>query len=107
MEDFQQLDVPRAKELFESEEITIIDIRDPGSYAGGHIQNSISVTDDSIDQFVKSQDKTIPLLCYCYHGISSQMTAQYFRDNGFVKVYSLAGGFEKWKNIYPDAVVVS
>ncbi|CRR54182.1 Thiosulfate sulfurtransferase GlpE [Pseudomonas aeruginosa] len=37
----------------------------------------------------------------CYHGNSSQSAAAYFIQQGFSDVYSLDGGFELWRSVYP------
>jgi thiosulfate sulfurtransferase len=38
----------------------------------------------------------------CYHGNSSQGAAQYFAEQGFTQAYSLDGGYEMWKVLYPQ-----
>ena len=78
--------------------MTIVDIRDAGSFAQGHIAQAQMVNDENIKDFFKETDKEIPLICYCYHGISSQRAASYFADQGFKQVYSIDGGWEEWKN---------
>ena len=106
MRDFEQIDIQKAREMMDSsKEVTIVDIRDADSYAQGHIRNSILMTDESINRFLESAEKHKPIICYCYHGINSQMAAQYFKDNGFNKVFSMIGGFEVWRSVYPDEVV--
>jgi thiosulfate sulfurtransferase len=34
---------------------------------------------------------------YCYHGHTSLGGAAYLMDQGFTEVYSLIGGFERWR----------
>jgi thiosulfate sulfurtransferase len=36
---------------------------------------------------------------YCYHGQTSQGAAAYLLDQGFREVYSVIGGFERWRQI--------
>ena len=105
MKNFEQIDVPKAQEFILNKEITIVDMRDPDSYIQGHIRNAILVNSDNIDQFIESADKHKPVICYCYHGFNSQMAAQYLKDNGFIQVFSVIGGFEEWRSTYPDEVV--
>ncbi len=76
---------------------TMVDIRDLNSFAQGHIAGAQSVSDENIDNFLKETDKKTPLICYCYHGISSQRAASFFAGQGFKEVYSIDGGWEKWK----------
>ena len=81
--------------------VTVVDIRDQGSFKNARISGAISVSDQNIDEFKKTTDKAKPLICYCYHGHSSQMAAAYFVEEGFQEVYSLDGGFENWKLNFP------
>jgi thiosulfate sulfurtransferase len=98
---FEQIDIHKAKELMDRGEATIVDIRDPEAYKQAHIPKAIPVTDETLPSFLKTTDKKKPLICYCYHGISSQSAAQYFQKEGFQKVFSIVGGFEEWRTIYP------
>ena len=97
MDKFQQITVEQAKELICSGNVTIVDVRDPASYNAGHIDQAISVNDQNIGGFLTSVSKDKPLLCYCYHGFTSQNAADFFAQNGFKEVYTLEGGFEAWK----------
>ena len=98
---FEQIDIHQAKELINQGNVTVVDIRDPDSYRGAHIQNAVAVNDENIDSFLRQANRSKPLICYCYHGFSSQGAAEYFGQNGFSKVYSIIGGFEEWRKVYP------
>ncbi len=97
---FEQIDIHRAKESIGQGSVTIVDIRDPDSFKEAHIAGALSVNDSNIEEFLKTADKHNPLICYCYHGNSSQGAAEYFAQNGFEKVYSIEGGFELWRTCY-------
>jgi thiosulfate sulfurtransferase len=96
MNDIAQIDVVQAKELLESG-ATFVDIRDPASYEAAHIPGALPLTDANIEKFVSTHEKKTPIVVYCYHGNASQGGAGYLMDQGFQKVYSLAGGFELWR----------
>jgi len=99
MEQFEEIDTQRAKELIEQGGITIVDIRDRDSFEEGHIEGAVFINDANIDEFVSSTDKNKPVLCYCFMGFSSQNAAQYFKEQGFEAVYSMAGGFTEWQKV--------
>ncbi len=101
MKKFEQIDIEEAKKMMAENDFLIVDIRDPEAYKETHIKDAVSLSDDNVDHFLKSADKKRPLLCYCYHGISSQQAAQFFAHAGFEKVYSLIGGFEQWRQSAP------
>ena len=98
MYDFKQITPTNAKEMMDSKDVNILDIRDPHSFAEGHIEQSIHLSNENVQQFVNSTDHETPLIVCCYHENSSQGAAQYFAENGFKEVYSLAGGFEAWRH---------
>ena len=103
MTDFKQIDAQGAKELIGRGNLTVVDIRDMQSYFEAHIPGAVSVTEENVPDFIKTADRNIPLICYCYHGISSQGAAQFFIQNGFKDVYSIQGGFEEWRGRFPTA----
>jgi len=99
MESFQEIDVQKAKELIDQGNLTIVDIRDPDSFESGHIDNAVPVNDTTIDEFVSSADKSIPVLCYCYMGVSSKNACQHLKEQGFETVYNMIGGYTEWERV--------
>ncbi|MEW9798044.1 thiosulfate sulfurtransferase GlpE [Alteromonas sp. CYL-A6] len=75
----------------------IVDIRDPQSYANGHIPASLHLTNDNVAEFIDTTAKDKPVVVVCYHGNSSQHAAQVLVGQGFSEVYSMDGGFEAWR----------
>lgn len=94
------IDIHKAKEMIEVNKPVIIDIRHKDDFAAARIKDAIWVGDENIDGFLNSVDKSSALICYCYHGISSQQAAQFFESSGFKEVYSVEGGFEAWRANY-------
>ncbi|GIU49715.1 thiosulfate sulfurtransferase GlpE [Shewanella sp. KT0246] len=80
----------------DSDDVQIVDIRDAASYAAGHIEGSIHLTNENIAHVMADADMDNPLVVVCYHGISSQGAAGYLIEQGFDDVYSLDGGFTAW-----------
>ncbi len=74
----------------------VVDIRDPQSYANGHIPHAMHLSNDNIGEFIEQTPKTQPVVVVCYHGNSSQQAADILAQQGFVDVYSMDGGFEAW-----------
>ena len=100
MQSFTRISVQKAHELIKSSDVTIVDIRDANSYAKGHIERAKDLNDENIDVFLNEADKEKPLICYCYHGNSSQRAAAFLVSQGFKEVYSVDGGYEEWRSIY-------
>ncbi|GAA6131323.1 thiosulfate sulfurtransferase GlpE [Halopseudomonas sabulinigri] len=103
MSDFQRIDPIQASELLQGG-AQLADIRDPQSYQLGHIPGAVRLDNDNLAQFVATADKQTPLLVCCYHGNSSQPAAAYLASLGFAAVYSLDGGFELWRQQFPEQI---
>lgn len=103
MSEFQRISPEQASQLLE-QGAALVDIRDPQSYAMGHINTAVRLDNDTLPGYVAAADKQTPLIVCCYHGNSSQPAAAYLAGLGFDQVYSLDGGFELWRVHYPDSV---
>ena len=82
-------------------DVTIVDIRDPQSFANGHMPNAAPLNNDNFGAFIDQAPKDTPVVVVCYHGVSSQQAAQVIAQQGFETVYSMDGGFEAWRLANP------
>ena len=69
-----------AAAALERGDTTFVDVRDPMSYARGHIPGAQHVQDSNIAQFVAEADKSKPVIVYCYHGNSSKGGTMYLLE---------------------------
>lgn len=102
MSGFERINGATAKEMMDQGEVNIADIRDSMSYTMGRIKGAVQVDNSSLKYFLENSSKDTPLIVCCYHGNSSQSAAQFFAEQGYEKVYSLDGGYEQWKVLYPE-----
>jgi len=102
MSQVPQIDVHTLNEKMDTEDITVIDIRDEDSYSAAHIPSAIPASNQNIQEILQNLEKNKPVVVCCYHGISSMGAAGYFIQQGFEEVYSLSGGFEAWQMSYPS-----
>ncbi|WP_373389466.1 thiosulfate sulfurtransferase GlpE [Pseudomonas alcaligenes] len=103
MSEFKRIPPEQAQALREQGAV-VVDIRDPQSFASGHIRGSQHLDNHSLAAFIAAADFDQPLIVTCYHGNSSQSAAAYLAHQGFAEVYSLDGGFELWRNLFPGEV---
>jgi thiosulfate sulfurtransferase len=96
MNEVSQIDVAQAKEYLETGAL-FVDVRDPASFEAAHVPGAFHLSDANVEDFVQKADKSKPVVVYCYHGNTSQGAAAYLMDQGFEKVYSVIGGFERWR----------
>ena len=93
---FESIDIDQAQQLIKDQNATVIDVRDQASFELGHIENSIHVSNDSVEAFILNADLSKPLIVCCYHGNMSKGAADYFNSRGFEMAYSLNGGYAQW-----------
>ncbi len=103
MSEFKRISPQQAQEL-RAQGAVVVDIRDPHSFANGHISGSRHLDNHSLHDFISHADLDAPLIVSCYHGNSSQSAAAYLVGQGFAEVYSLDGGIELWRSTYPADV---
>lgn len=103
MSEFKRISPDQAQALREQGAV-VVDIRDPQTYAAGHIAGSRHLDNHSAADFIRGADLDAPTVVVCYHGNSSQSAAAYLTGQGFSDVYSLDGGFELWRGTYPAEI---
>ncbi|WP_298761612.1 rhodanese-like domain-containing protein [uncultured Psychroserpens sp.] len=83
----------------ELEDIQLVDVRTPEEYKEGFIEQSqnIDFRSPTFDEDIAKLDKTKPVIVYCKSGGRSSRCSKELKEKGFVKIYDLEGGFEKWK----------
>ena len=94
---FRRIDVATAAQLFERDDILVLDSRDPANFELAHIPNARRLSGENLDITIVNTARTTPVLLYCYHGNASRVYGQTFADFGFNEVYSLDGGFAAWQ----------
>lgn len=85
--------------LLERDDIQLVDVRTAGEYKEGYIEHAqnIDFRSPSFEEEIVKLDKTKPVVVYCKSGGRSGKCTEKLKDAGFVKIYDLDGGFEKWK----------
>lgn len=76
----------------------LVDVRTPGEYTQGFIENSVNMDYNSgnFSSLSSKLDKNQPVFIYCLSGGRSGSAADELRESGFKTVYELDGGIMKW-----------
>ena len=82
----------------------LVDIRDALSFGQQHIRGSRHLDNLSLEQFIADVPCDTPLIVCCYHGLSSRDAAAFLQERGYASALSLQGGFEHWRQAYPDTL---
>ena len=90
----------RAAELAE---LQLVDVRNPGEVAAGTIPNAIAIPVGQLPSRLSELDPTKPTVVYCAGGYRSSVAASLLRQNGFIDVSDILGGFGAWEDSHQNA----
>jgi len=76
-------------------DLQLIDVREDGEYAAGHIAASRHIQLTALAGSAATIDRDRPVVFYCRVGGRSEMAAQALRTAGF-EAYSMTGGLLRW-----------
>ncbi len=81
-------------------DFVILDIRTPGEYQSGHIENSIMIDfySKTFSEEVNRLDKRNTYLIHCRSGNRSTRSMELFKKLKFQKIYHLSPGINGWKS---------
>jgi len=87
------------KALQQNPDWLVIDIREPYEVEQGHIPNAEIISRGFLELWIDelAYEADQPIVIYCAGGVRSALAAKALQDMGYTRVYSLAGGFEAWK----------
>jgi len=80
-------------------DFVILDVRTPGEFAGGHIENAINI-DKNSETFqgeLNNLDKDKTYLVYCGSGGRSASALAIMQELGFMEAYNMLGGISQWQ----------
>ena len=72
--------------------VTLLDVRNPGEYARGHIDGAVNIALDGIRGHLDELDKSKPVYVNCFSGMRSYIACRILSGNGF-DCYNLSGGW--------------
>jgi rhodanese-related sulfurtransferase len=89
----------QATQLINQKDAVVLDIRDQGEYAAGHILNAKSIPAKVFEDRKAELEKlkSAPIIVSCDTGQRAGTAAQKLRDMGFAEVYVLQGGLNAWR----------
>lgn len=78
--------------------VVVLDVRTPGEFAQGHLENAINVDFQSgnFEQEVANLDKNATYAVYCRSGNRSGQAVKVMEGLGFTDMYDMDGGVIDW-----------
>jgi rhodanese-related sulfurtransferase len=86
--------------MLNREDAIVIDVRDAGEWATGHIVNARHIALDQLGKHISEIEKfkAKPVIVCCASGNRSATASATLRKAGFEKVFNLAGGISAWND---------
>jgi thioredoxin 1 len=84
----------------EADNAVLLDVRTPGEFEGGHIENALNIDYNNAEFASKLEvlDKTKKVFVYCLSGGRSSAAVSLLEQKGFTDVTELDGGMMAWRN---------
>ena len=95
---YQQISQEKAKEMIDTQEVLILDVREPDEFDAGHIPGAVllpvgTITKDTAAAMIPELDSVV--LVYCRSGNRSKTASQTLADLGYTHIYEF-GGINTW-----------
>jgi len=100
---YEAVSAQQAQRVIDSFNPIILDVRTPGEYARGRLENSVLIPvqqlQSHMDELAEFSDEHI--LIYCATGNRSTVASKLLIDKGFTRIFNLRHGIKDWdKNKY-------
>lgn len=94
-----EVSVVEAVQLINRRDAVVIDVRDSGEYAAGHIGNARHIPEAQLAERIKELEKfkSRPIIISCGSGGRSARAGDVLRKHGFGEVFVLGGGIAAWQ----------
>ena len=95
---YQQITQEAAKEMMDTQEVLVLDVREQHEYDSGHIPGAVllpvgTITKDTAAAVIDELDTVV--LVYCRSGNRSKTASQALVDLGYTNIYEF-GGINTW-----------
>ena len=88
-----------AVQLINRRDALVLDVRDTGDYAAGHITHARHITEAQLADRIKELDKykSRPIVVACKTGSRAPAVAGLLRKRGYTEAFALRGGIAAWQ----------
>lgn len=95
---YQQISQEKAKEMMDTQEVVIVDVREQDEYDSGHIPDAVllpvgTIDEDTAAAAIPEKDSTV--LVYCRSGNRSKTASSALAELGYTNIYEF-GGIKTW-----------
>ena len=96
--DYQQISQGEAKEMMDTQDVIILDVREQDEYDSGHIPGAVLLPVGTIDEETAAEvipEKDSTVLVYCRSGNRSKTASSALAELGYTNIYEF-GGINTW-----------
>ena len=95
---YEQITQEEAKEMMDTQEVIILDVREQDEYDSGHIPGAVllpvgTIDKDTAAEVIPETDSTV--LVYCRSGNRSKTASSTLAELGYTNIYEF-GGINTW-----------
>ena len=95
---YQQISQEEAKEMMDTQEVIILDVREQDEYDSGHIPGAVllpvgTIEEETAAEVIPEKDSTV--LVYCRSGNRSKTASSALAELGYTNIYEF-GGINTW-----------
>ena len=97
-DDYQQISQEEAKEMMDTQDVIILDVREQDEYDSGHIPGAVLLPVGTIDEETAAEvipEKDSTVLVYCRSGNRSKTASSALAELGYTNIYEF-GGINTW-----------
>ena len=91
---YEQITQETAKEMMDTQEVIILDVREQNEYDSGHIPGAVLLPVGTIDENTAAEvipEKDSTVLVYCRSGNRSKTASSTLADLGYTNIYEFGG----------------
>lgn len=95
---YQQISQEEAKEMMDTQDVIILDVREQDEYDSGHIPGAVLLPVGTIDETTAAEvipEKDSTVLVYCRSGNRSKTASSTLAELGYTNIYEF-GGINTW-----------
>ena len=95
---YQQINQEKAKEMMDTQEVIVLDVREQDEFDAGHIAGAVllpvgTITKETAGTVIPELDSIV--LVYCRSGNRSKTASTVLADLGYTNIYEF-GGIKTW-----------
>ena len=101
---FEDVTIKEAFDLIQENkndlDFVILDVRTPGEFSEGHIENAVNIdfNSETFREELDQLDKSITYLMHCKSGGRSSKAINIMAELDFLEVYHMVDGIDGWKD---------